>query len=104
MNTIKNKIIHEKLVIYNMIAIYCKENHSNNICLCKDCNELLEYSNKRIEKCPKLESKTFCSNCQSPCYDNYHRQKIKTIMRYSGPRIIFKHPITAIKHLFLTLT
>ncbi len=26
------------------------------------------------------------------------REKIRTVMRYSGPIMIFYHPITAIKH------
>ena len=27
------------------------------------------------------------------------REKIRTVMRYSGPRMLGKHPIAAIRHL-----
>ncbi|RRJ26742.1 hypothetical protein EHV10_01545 [Lachnoanaerobaculum gingivalis] len=32
------------------------------------------------------------------------RQKIKEVMRYSGPRMIFSYPIVCIRHAFSTLS
>jgi hypothetical protein len=46
-----------------------------------------------------METKTFCSNCKVHCYKPEMREKIKEIMRFSGPRMIFYHPIMAIRHL-----
>jgi hypothetical protein len=45
-----------------------------------------------------MESKTFCSNCKVHCYKPEMREKIREVMRFSGPRMIFHHPITAIRH------
>jgi hypothetical protein len=46
-----------------------------------------------------METKTFCSNCKVHCYKPEMREKIREIMRFSGPRMIFYHPIMAIRHL-----
>jgi hypothetical protein len=63
------------------------------------CLELKEYCNTRIDKCPRGEKKPFCSNCKIHCYDKEHRERIKEVMRYAGPRMFFHKPIMAIRHL-----
>jgi hypothetical protein len=30
------------------------------------------------------------------------RERIRQVMRYSGPRMIFHHPIAALRHLYYT--
>ena len=60
--------------------------------------ELKEYVELRLDKCPFQENKTFCSNCKIHCYKPFYREKIKEVMRFSGPRMILYHPILAIKH------
>ena len=52
----------------------------------------------RIEKCPFMETKTFCSNCRVHCYRAEMREKIREVMRFSGPRMIFYHPVMAVRH------
>ena len=52
----------------------------------------------RSEKCPFMETKTFCSNCRVHCYQPAMREKIREVMRFSGPRMIFTHPVTAIRN------
>ena len=34
------------------------------------------------------------------CYQPTMKEKAKTIMRYSGPRLIYKSPILALHHVF----
>ena len=41
---------------------------------------------------------TFCSNCKVHCYKPEMREKIREVMRFSGPRMILYHPIMAIRH------
>ncbi len=41
----------------------------------------------------------FCSKCPIHCYKPKMREHIREVMRYSGPRMIFYHPIIAIKHM-----
>lgn len=100
---IEKKRLLEQKVIGQMVKIYCKKKHKmKKGILCADCKEALEYAIVRIERCPHMVTKTFCSICKTPCYKPEMRLKIKDIMRFSGPRMIIYHPIIAIKHLIQT--
>ena len=46
-----------------------------------------------------METKTFCSNCKVHCYRPEMRQKIREVMRFAGPRMLFVHPVAAVRHL-----
>lgn len=45
-----------------------------------------------------METKTLCSNCKVHCYKPEMREKIRAVMRFSGPRMMFRHPVTAVCH------
>ena len=96
----------EKTMVSDMIRVYCKGNHAaydkKNKCLCKECQALDDYARMRSDKCPFMETKTFCSNCKVHCYKPDMREKIRAVMRFSGPRMIFCHPVTAIRHVIET--
>lgn len=49
-----------------------------------------------------METKTFCANCRVHCYKPDMREKIRAVMRFSGPRMIFYHPVAAIHHVVET--
>lgn len=89
-------------VVGEMIALYCRKNHGSRA-LCPECKELLEYAQARIEHCPFMETKTFCSNCKVHCYKKDMREKIRTVMRCSGPRMLLYHPAMAIWHVVCTV-
>mgnify|MGYP001026751939 FL=1 len=82
-----------------MIEIYCRGHHGKGKQLCPECKELLDYANYRLSKCPHGDNKPFCSNCKIHCYKPDMKEKIRLVMRYSGPRMIFHHPIIAVRHL-----
>ncbi len=88
----------EKETVSLMIKIYCRKKHGTKNGLCEECAELDRYARERSEKCPFTESKTFCSNCKVHCYKKDMREKICKVMRFSGPKMIFHHPVMAIKH------
>jgi hypothetical protein len=94
----RTKREREKELVSQMIALYCKKQHHTAETLCPECAALRDYARQRSEKCPFMESKTFCSNCKVHCYKPEMREKIREVMRFSGPRMIFHHPITAIRH------
>lgn len=99
MNTdVLTKREREKKIVSQMIALYCKKQHGGKKELCAECEELMQYAKLRSDKCPFMETKTFCSNCKVHCYKPDMREKIREVMRYSGPRMIFTHPVTAIRH------
>ena len=88
----------EKEVVSLMIELYCKKQHGSKKGICPECKALNEYAKLRSNKCPFMETKTFCSNCKVHCYKPEMREKIREVMRFSGPRMIFYHPILAIRH------
>lgn len=89
----------EKDTVTEMIRLYCIKKHHNQQELCKDCQDLQDYALKRLSLCQFGESKTACSNCSVHCYKPEYRQKIKAVMRFSGPRMLLYHPVYAVKHL-----
>lgn len=98
MKTVEDKRVREKQLVSQMIALYCRKNHKYKKDLCNDCKSFKEYAEMRIDKCPFMETKTFCSNCKVHCYKPQMREQIRAVMRFSGPRMIFYHPIIAVRH------
>ena len=95
---IQSKREREKKTVFLMISIYCKKKHHTGKELCPECQKLKAYAMLRSDKCPFMETKTFCSNCKVHCYKPDMREKIREVMRFSGPRMIFHHPVMAIRH------
>jgi hypothetical protein len=94
----RTKREREKQLVSQMIALYCKRRHHTRGALCPTCAALRTYAEQRSEKCPFMETKTFCSNCQVHCYKPEMRAQIREVMRFSGPRMMFHHPVMAIRH------
>ena len=98
---VKTKRQREKEAVSRMIRLYCRKKHGSRE-LCPECTALDAYARLRSDKCPFMETKTFCSNCRVHCYKKDMREKIRAVMRFSGPRMIFHHPIMAIRHVLET--
>lgn len=88
----------EKATVSEMISLYCRKQHKTKYGLCPECLELNAYAQLRSDKCPFMETKTFCSNCKVHCYKPKMRENIRQVMRFSGPRMIFTHPVMAVRH------
>ena len=93
------RLARERKTVEAMIRIFCRDHHGTNRRLCPECGKMLEYSGKRLEACPYGKDKPTCSNCPIHCYNPGMRERIREIMRYSGPRIIWRHPVLAAYHL-----
>lgn len=94
----KSHIAWEKEVVKRMIRLYCRKKEKNET-FCPSCEELLHYAHKRLDRCPFGEQKGACKKCPIHCYQPAMRQKMKEIMRYSGPRMLLYAPWMAIQHL-----
>ena len=92
----------EKRMVAQMIALYCRKKHHTRGDLCPQCAALDAYAKMRADKCPFMETKTFCSNCRVHCYSPDMRAKIREVMRFAGPRMILHHPVAAIRHVVET--
>jgi len=100
---LQQKRENEKKTVNLMIQLYCKGNHGRKHGeLCDGCRALSDYANARTEHCPHMESKTFCSNCRTHCYKPAMREEIRKVMRWSGPRMLFRHPVLAVRHVIET--
>ncbi len=93
----------EKEMLGLMIRVYCRGKHKNKKELCPQCQELQEYAWIRTDKCPFMETKTFCSACKVHCYAPEMREKVREVMKYAGPRMLFYHPTAAIRHMGVTI-
>jgi hypothetical protein len=103
------KRAREERIVVQMIQIYCHGNHRSDEerraqrdpageGLCPDCARLADYVRGRLDYCPRLETKTFCSSCPIHCYRPTEREQITAVMRYAGPRMMLHHPIAALHH------
>ena len=84
--------LNEEKTVSLMVALYCRKNHGRDEILCNSCTSLLEYASTRFANCPLQPNKPVCSNCTVHCYTPQKREAIRRIMRFSGPRMVFRHP------------
>jgi hypothetical protein len=95
------RITREKKTIDKMVHVYCKGHHeTKGGALCAECTEFLSYAFMRLDKCPFQEEKTTCGKCLVHCYQPQMREKVKKVMRYSGPRLLLLSPGLALHHAF----
>jgi predicted amidophosphoribosyltransferase len=89
----------EHRTVEAMIGLYCHDLHGTPSGLCDDCEALRAYARERLEKCPFQEGKTTCAKCPVHCYKLDMRERVRAVMRYAGPRMLYRHPIMALQHL-----
>lgn len=82
-----------------MMEIYCNKYHGGGSSLCQSCSELLGYAEIKLDRCPYGQEKPTCNKCPIHCYKPEPKERMRVIMRYSGPRMLLKHPILAVRHL-----
>lgn len=105
---------HEVLTYLAMASLYCRDKHEGprevwlkkdgrplrffpgRTCrLCPDCMERARQTVRRTEHCRHMAYKSFCHNCPKPC----HAEDAEAVrmMRYSGPRLLFRHPLIGLR-------
>ena len=100
------RIDWEKKTVRHMIELWCWKNHgcgkgsNGHRDLCGECSDLLAYSLARLDCCKFGNSKTKCHKCPVHCYRPDMRERIRTVMRFSGPRMLLYHPLEALRYLF----
>jgi hypothetical protein len=89
----------ERTTVGHMIALFCRHHHAPGSRLCAECSQLAQYAAQRIAYCPFGEDKPTCANCPVHCYKPTARERIREVMRYSGPRMLLRHPLLALAHM-----
>jgi len=93
-----DRLARERKTVRAMIEMYCADHHGGDG-LCRECAELADYADRRLDLCPYGPDKFTCTNCPIHCYRPEPRERMREVMRYAGPRMFRKHPYLAVMHL-----
>ena len=89
----------ELKTIEAMVRLYCRSHgHPGRAPLCPDCAELFEYATRRLERCVFGDAKPTCTNCLVHCYSADRREQVRVIMKWAGPRMVWRHPVLSFFH------
>lgn len=97
------KFKNEIDTLQSFIHTYCSNKHYNqtnleknityreldfsiSLHLCKECEEIFNYSLTKLQMCPH-EEKPRCRKCSNPCYEKLQWKHLAKIMRYSGIKL-----------------
>jgi Nitrous oxide-stimulated promoter len=97
-------IARELRTVTAMLRIHCADRHAERPRdaadgLCADCAALRDYARRRLALCTYGAAKPTCANCRIHCYGPKPREAIRQVMRYAGPRMLWRHPWLALMHL-----
>lgn len=92
-------IEEEKRVIRVMVELYCRAHHNSEGVVCDECKSLIDYAHHRLERCSFGAQKPSCRKCTIHCYAPCKKEQIRQVMRFSGRRMILRHPIMVLRHL-----
>lgn len=95
---IRSRMKREEQTIKAMVHMYCQDHHGSDT-LCDECSILQDYALKRLALCQFQEGKTTCAKCPVHCYRPTMREKIRNVMRFSGPQMLLRHPVLSVMHL-----
>jgi hypothetical protein len=96
------RLAREARTVDVMVALYCRQTHAGAVRtagVCDNCAQLLEYSRRRLDGCRFGPRKPTCARCTVHCFKPAMRDEIREVMRYSGPRMLARHPLLAFAHL-----
>lgn len=95
-------IVKDGETVWAMVRIHCHGRHGTaGARVCESCEALADYARARLALCPFGVHKTTCRECPIHCYRPAERAAIKDVMRHAGPQMIWRHPLLAIRHLWL---
>jgi hypothetical protein len=89
----------EQKTLETMMSMYCRHHHHGGGPLCAECIALAEYARRRLQRCVFGDAKPTCANCLVHCYRADMRERVREMMRWAGPRMLFRHPVLSIRHM-----
>ena len=86
-----------------MIEMYCRDHHDgasrDEDGLCGDCAELLAYARVAAGQVPVRDGQADLRGLPDALLRPVMRERVRDVMRYSGPRMLKRHPVLAVAHL-----
>ena len=95
----KSRIDREKETVDKMIGLYCRHKLKRDTPT-EEFKELMDYAHKQLDRCKFGDDKPACKRCPIHCYKPEMREKIRMVMRWTGPRMLIYNPMMFIRHLF----
>ena len=95
----ESRLARERTTVRAMVQLYCRGKHGTGGELCATCAELMAYVDERLARCPWGALKPTCAKCPVHCYRGDMRERIRSVMRYAGPRMFLRHPRMAVAHM-----
>ncbi len=105
-------------VLAKFVALYCKHKHKGvtvgpsglkafdvediagrPVQLCSECSKLLAHAFVKRSVCP-FDPKPACKHCTQHCYHPKYREQMRTVMKYSGRRLVLSGRLDYLFHLF----
>ena len=97
------RLARELTTIRAMVRVYCRDHHAAQLLppagVCAQCQSLMAYATRRLDRCVFGDDKPTCASCKVHCYNAEMRERVRVMMRYAGPRMLWRHPFLAIAHL-----
>lgn len=114
---LSGKELKDLKVLLQFTSVYCRARHAaartliatdepglqklplRKYPVCAECGDFLLYAFGRRLRCP-LEEKPSCKHCHVHCFRPGHREKVREIMRFSGPYLIRRGRLDLLWHYF----
>jgi hypothetical protein len=93
------RLERERRTLSAMLGIYCRDRHGSGAGLCAECQGLLCYATVRLQRCRFGPDKPTCARCPVHCYLPDRREQVRAVMRYAGPKMMWRHPWLSVWHL-----
>ena len=97
-----SSIAYDKRVIRFMVELYCRK-HLKLATLSDEWEALISYAQQRLDHCRYGASKPACKACPTHCYRKDMAEKMREVMRWVGPRMIFLMPKATLRHVWQLL-
>ncbi len=92
------RLMREQQTVSAMIRLYCQHHHQDPHC--RHCRLLRDFAHQRLRRCRYGHGhKPTCANCNIHCYAPAMRKQIQQVMKWSGPRMLLRHPWLTLRHL-----
>lgn len=91
-------IDREKHTIAFMIQLYCRH-RLHQAEPSEEYRSLIDYCHHRLDHCRWQDEKPACKRCPCHCYAPAQRERVRQIMRWTGPRMILYAPLEVLRHL-----
>ena len=102
MKSTANRTERDRKTLEAIGRIYCSAHHGtapkDEAGLCAPCRQVIDQTLRRTAACP-FGHEGNCQDCSIHCQRGEAQQRIKEIMRYSAPRMTFRHPLMTAEYL-----